>query len=248
MASKAAAFAILLRVFFSGFFDVSLDWAALMAALAAASMVIGNLVAVSQSNIKRLFGYSAIAHAGYILVGVAAGVKVTGADSNIPEFASIGPDSVLFYLAAYTAANLTAFFAITAIGMRIGSDRIEDYAGVARRSPVLAAILALSLAALLGVPPTSIFIAKLYIFTAAVNADLVWLAILGVITSVVSAYYYVRIIRVMFLQTSTTAERISAPPASWAALAIAGGAMLFIGIAPGFVLELSKAAVGPLTP
>jgi len=248
VASKAAAFAILLRVFFSGFFDVSLDWAALMAALAAASMVIGNLVAVSQSNIKRLFGYSAIAHAGYILVGVAAGVKVTGADSNIPEFASIGPDSVLFYLAAYTAANLTAFFAITAIGMRIGSDRIEDYAGVARRSPVLAAILALSLAALLGVPPTSIFIAKLYIFTAAVNADLVWLAILGVITSVVSAYYYVRIIRVMFLQTSTTAERISAPPASWAALAIAGGAMLFIGIAPGFVLELSKAAVGPLTP
>ena len=221
VASKAAAFAILLRVFFSGFFDVSLDWAALMAALAAASMVIGNLVAVSQSNIKRLFGYSAIAHAGYILVGVAAGVKVTGADSNIPEFASIGPDSVLFYLAAYTAANLTAFFAITAIGMRIGSDRIEDYAGVARRSPVLAAILALSLAALLGVPPTSIFIAKLYIFTAAVNADLVWLAILGVITSVVSAYYYVRIIRVMFLQTSTTAERISAPPASWAALAIA---------------------------
>ena len=248
VASKAAAFAILLRVFFSGFFDVSLDWAALMAALAAASMVIGNLVAVSQSNIKRLFGYSAIAHAGYILVGVAAGVKVTGADSNIPEFASIGPDSVLFYLAAYTAANLTAFFAITAIGMRIGSDCIEDYAGVARRSPVLAAILALSLAALLGVPPTSIFIAKLYIFTAAVNADLVWLAILGVITSVVSAYYYVRIIRVMFLQTSTTAERISAPPASWAALAIAGGAMLFIGIAPGFVLELSKAAVGPLTP
>ena len=248
VASKAAAFAILLRVFFSGFFDVSLDWAALMAALAAASMVIGNLVAVSQSNIKRLFGYSAIAHAGYILVGVAAGVKATGADSGLPEFASIGPDSVLFYLAAYTAANLTAFFAITAIGMRIGSDRIEDYAGVARRSPVLAAILALSLAALLGVPPTSIFIAKLYIFTAAVNADLVWLAILGVITSVVSAYYYVRIIRVMFLQPSTTGERISAPPASWAALAIAGGAMLFIGIAPGFVLELSKAAVGPLTP
>ena len=248
VASKAAAFAILLRVFFSGFFDVSLDWAALMAALAAASMVIGNLVAVSQSNIKRLFGYSAIAHAGYILVGVAAGVKATGADSSLPEFASIGPDSVLFYLAAYTAANLTAFFAITAIGMRIGSDRIEDYAGVARRSPVLAAILALSLAALLGVPPTSIFIAKLYIFTAAVNADLVWLAILGVITSVVSAYYYVRIIRVMFLQPSTTGERISAPPASWAALAIAGGAMLFIGIAPGFVLELSKAAVGPLTP
>lgn len=248
VASKAAAFAILLRVFFSGFFDVSLDWAGLMAALAAASMVIGNLVAIGQSNIRRLFGYSSIAHAGYILVGVAAGVKATGADSNLPEFISVGPDSVLFYLGAYAAANLTAFFAITAIGNRIGSDLIEDYAGVARRSPVLAAILALALAALIGVPPTSIFIGKLYIFTAAVNADLVWLAILGVISSVVSAYYYVRIIRVMFLQTSSAGERISAPPASWAALGIAGVAMLFIGIAPGFLLDLSKIAVGPLTP
>jgi len=104
------------------------------------------------------------------------------------------------------------------------------------------------LAALIGVPPTSIFIGKLYIFTAAVNADLVWLAILGVISSVVSAYYYVRIIRVMFLQTSSAGERISAPPASWAALGIAGVAMLFIGIAPGFLLDLSKIAVGPLTP
>ena len=248
VASKAAAFAILLRVFFSGFFDVSLDWAALMAALAAASMVIGNLVAIGQSNIRRLFGYSTIAHAGYILVGVAAGVKATGADSNLPEFISVGPDSVLFYLGAYTAANLTAFFAIIAIGNRIGSDLIEDYAGIARRSPVLAGILALALAALIGVPPTSIFIAKLYIFTAAVNADLLWLAILGVISSVVSAYYYVRIIRVMFLQTSATEERISAPIASWAALGIAGAAMLFIGIAPGFMLDLSKVAVGPLTP
>lgn len=248
VASKAAAFAILLRVFFSGFFDVSLDWAGLIAALAAASMVIGNLVAIAQTNIRRLLGYSTIAHAGYLLVGVAAGVKATGADSSLPEFFAVGPDSVLFYLGAYTAANLTAFFAIIAIGNRIDSDRIEDYAGVARRSPVLAVILALALAALIGVPPTSIFIAKLYIFTAAVNADLVWLAILGVISSVVSAYYYVRIIRVMFLQPSQSEERISAPPASWAALGIAGAAMLFMGIAPGFVLEMSQIAVGPLTP
>ncbi len=248
VASKAVAFAILLRVFFSGFFDVSLDWASLFAALAAASMIIGNLVAIGQTNIRRLFGYSTIAHAGYILVGMAAGVKATGADGSLPEYLSVGPDSVLFYLGAYAAANLTAFFAIIAIGNRIGSDRIEDYAGIARRSPVLAAILALALAALIGVPPTSIFIGKLYIFTAAVNADLVWLAIVGVISSVVSAYYYIRIIRVMFLQPATTEERISTPPASWAALGIAGAAMLFIGIAPGFVLDLSKIAVGPLTP
>ena len=129
VASKAAAFAVLLRVLYVGFFDVSLDWAALMAALATVSMIVGNLVAISQSNIRRLFGYSTIAHAGYILVGVAAGVKASGADSNLPEFVSVGPDSVLFYLGAYAAANLTAFFAIIAIGNRIGSDLIDDYAG-----------------------------------------------------------------------------------------------------------------------
>ena len=207
VASKAAAFAVLLRVLYVGFFDVSLDWAALMAALATVSMIVGNLVAISQSNIRRLFGYSTIAHAGYILVGVAAGVKASGADSNLPEFVSVGPDSVLFYLGAYAAANLTAFFAIIAIGNRIGSDLIDDYAGVVHRSPMLAVALALALVALIGVPPTSIFIAKLYIFTAAVKADLTWLAILGVINSVVSAYYYIRIIRVMFLAPARSEEK-----------------------------------------
>ena len=248
VASKAAAFAILLRVFYSGFFDVSLDWVTLIAAMAAASMVIGNLVAISQTNIKRLFGYSAIAHAGYLLVGVAAGVKASGPDSSFPEFLPVGPDSVLFYLVAYAAANLTAFFAIVAIGNRIGSDRIEDYAGVARRAPFLAIALALALVALIGVPPTSIFIAKLYVFTAAIQAGLTWLVVLGVANSVVSAYYYVRIIRVVFLERAPAdAEaRISTPPASLLALTIAGGAMLWIGIAPGTVLEYSKIAVAPL--
>ena len=248
VASKAAAFAILLRVFYVGFFDVSLDWGALMAALAAMSMIVGNLVAISQSNIRRMFGYSTIAHAGYILVGVAAGVRASGVDSSLPEFVSVGPDSVLFYLGAYAAANLTAFFAIIAISNRIGSDLIDDYAGVVQRAPLLAVALALALAALIGVPPTSIFIAKLYIFTAAVKADLTWLAVLGVINSVVSAYYYVRIIRVMFLQPARSAERISAPPASWLALGLACAAMLWIGIAPGYMLDLSQIAIGPLTP
>ena len=200
VASKAAGFAVLFRVLFTGFFDVSLDWAVLMAVLAAASMTIGNIVAITQSNIRRLFGYSTIAHAGYLLVGVAAGVQANGALPDVPVFASIGPDSVLFYLVAYTAANLTAFFAIAAIGERVGSDRIGDYAGLFSRSPALAITLALALIALIGVPPTGIFIAKLYVFTAAVDSGLAWLAIVGVVNSAVSAYYYIRIIRVMFLQ------------------------------------------------
>ncbi len=253
VASKAAAFAVLLRVLYLGFFDVALDWAALMAGLAAASMIFGNAVAMVQTNIRRLFGYSTIAHAGYLLVGVAAGVKVADGGLDVPEFSSLGPDSVLFYLGAYAAANLTAFFAITAISSRVGSDRIADYAGLVTRSPVLAVTLALALIALIGVPPTSIFIAKLYIFTAAVKADLTWLAIIGVINSAVSAYYYIRIIRVMFLQPEPSAvstaageDRSSRSPAPWVALGVAGASMLFIGIAPGFVMEAAQGAVSAL--
>ncbi len=242
VASKAAAFAVVLRVFFTGFFDVALDWGILIAGLAAASMVIGNLVAVVQSNIRRLFGYSAIAHAGYILVGVAAGVKSGDGIFKAPEFAAIGPDSVLFYLAAYAATNLTAFFAITMINSKINSDLISDYAGLSSRNPVLTIVLALSLLALIGVPPTGIFIAKLYIFTAAVDSGLVWLAIIGVINSAVSAYYYVRIIRIMFTQPATPEVKITGSPAPWLALGLAGAAMLFMGIAPGFVMEAAQEA------
>ncbi len=246
VASKAAAFAVVLRVFFTGFFDVALDWGILIAGLAAASMVIGNLVAVVQSNIRRLFGYSAIAHAGYIVVGVAAGVKSGDGIFKAPEFAAIGPDSVLFYLAAYAAANLTAFFAITMINSKISSDQISDYAGLSSRNPVLTIVLALSLLALIGVPPTGIFIAKLYIFTAAVDSGLVWLAIIGVINSAVSAYYYVRIIRIMFTQPATSEVKITGSPAPWLALGLAGAAMLFMGIAPGFVMEAAQDAVKAL--
>ncbi|MEC9287177.1 MAG: NADH-quinone oxidoreductase subunit N [Chloroflexota bacterium] len=246
VASKAAAFAVVLRVFFTGFFDVALDWGILIAGLAAASMVIGNLGAVVQSNIRRLFGYSAIAHAGYILVGVAAGVKSGDGIFKAPEFAALGPDSVLFYLAAYAAANLTAFFAITMINSKINSDQISDYAGLSSRNPVLAIVLALSLLALIGVPPTGIFIAKLYIFTAAVDSGLVWLAIIGVINSAVSAYYYVRIIRIMFTQPATSEVKITGSPAPWLALGLAGAAMLFMGIAPGFVMEAAQEAVKAL--
>ena len=256
VASKAAGFAVLLRVMFTGFFDVSLDWAILMAALAAASMTIGNLVAIAQSNIRRLFGYSTIAHAGYLLVGVAAGVQQAPTAPATPAFAAIGPDSVLFYLGAYTAANLTAFFAIAAISDRIGSDRINDYAGLATRSPALAIILALALIALIGVPPTGIFIAKLYVFTAAVDSGLAWLAIIGVINSAISAYYYIRIIRLMFLgqppaiytpnPNNPNAPHPSRNPAPWAAMTLAAAALVFMGIAPGYLMQAANAAIRAL--
>lgn len=246
VASKAAAFAVLLRVLFTGFFDVGLEWAGLIAVLAAVSMTVGNLMAIGQSDIKRLLGFSAIAQAGYILVGVAAGVKSSSTGFGTLEFAAIGPGSVLFYLVAYTAANLTAFFAIIAITNRTGSSRIDDLGGMVKRAPLLAVALTLALVALIGVPPTSIFIGKLYIFTAAVNSGLAWLAIVGVINSVISAYYYLRVIRTMFLQPSVSQDPISAPVSSWIALGLAGGAMLWMGIAPGYILRMSEGAAAVL--
>ena len=201
---------------------------------------------MGQTNIRRLFGYSTIAHAGYILVGIAAGVKTSGSAAGGPEFVSLGLNSVLFYLAAYAAANLTAFFAIIAISQRTGSDLIADYGGLVRRAPFLAVALTLALVALIGVPPTSIFIAKLVIFTAAVKSGLVWLALVGVINSVVSAYYYVKIVRVMFLEQPQEQEASGTSPVAWFALTVSGVAMIGIGIAPGFVLRAAEIAVGAL--
>ena len=130
----------------------------------------------------------------------------------------------------------------------MGSDRISDYAGLFSRSPVLAITLALALIALIGVPPTGIFIAKLYVFTAAVDSGLAWLAIVGVVNSAVSAYYYIRIIRTMFLQQASVSPGSppSQSPAPWAALGVAAAVLVFLGVAPGFVLEAAGAAVSAL--
>ena len=267
VASKAVAFALLLRILYIAFPQVAGEWSLALAGLAAVSMTLGNLVAITQSNILRLFGYSAIAQAGYILVGVAAaGQGESYNNADLPLSSAFGPSSVLFYLAAYTAANLTAFFAIIAIQRRIGSDRIEDYAGMLRRAPFPAMALALALIALIGAPPTGIFFAKIYVFTAAVQNGLAWLAILGVINSVISAYYYVRIIRVMFLlpapeateekpaesaAAETGQETAASTPGraarlTEAMLGVTVVATVGLGVAPGPLLTAAERAVAAL--
>ena len=240
VASKAAGFAVLLRVFYIGFDSLQLDWGILFAALAAASMTIGNLVAMAQSNIKRLLGYSTIAHAGYLLIGLAAIAAGATRDETI------GPSSMLFYLGAYAVTNLAVFFAIIAISNKVGSDQIDDFAGVARRAPFLAFALALALIALVGIPPTGIFIGKLYIFSAAIKSGLLWLAIVGVINSVVSAYYYLRIVRVMYLEPAQSEEKVPSSHVFRAALGLSVLGVLAMGIVPGPLLRLAEISVGTL--
>ena len=243
VASKAAGFAVILRVFYIAFSDeiVSLDWSAVFAVMSVLSMSVGNLVAIRQSNIKRLLAYSTIAHAGYLLVGVAA-IAMRTPDAQ-PD---VGPSGVLFYLAGYAATNLAAFSAVIAISNRTGSDSIDDLAGMSSRSPYLAVVLGLAMISLLGLPPTVGFIAKVYLFGAAVNANLEWLAVAGVVNSVISAYYYLRVVKVMYLSPPSGDEPIG--PGVPIRLALAGTfvATVFFGIYPTPLIDLAKTAVSVL--
>jgi NADH-quinone oxidoreductase subunit N len=239
VASKAAGFAVILRVFFVAFGGLgwlSLDWGMLFAVLAAITMTLGNVVALTQTNIKRLLGYSSIAHAGYVMIGLAAVGVGTGADA-------LGRSGVLFYLAGYVVTNLGAFIAIIAISGKLDSDLIDDYAGMARRAPLLSLALALSLISLTGIPPTAGFMAKIYIFNAAVQSNLVWLMVIAVLNSVVSAYYYLRVVRVMYLGTPSSEEAVPSSRALRTALSLASLGVLFIGIFPAFVLKVAEMAV-----
>ncbi len=241
--SKAAGFAIILRVFYQAFGGVAVEWWVIFAVLGAVSMTVGNLVAMAQSNIKRLLGYSTIAHAGYIMVGLAA-IAARTPDGE----GALGPGALLFYLGAYAVTNLTAFVVVIAVSNRIGSDMIDDFAGMGRRAPWLAALLAFSLISLIGLPPTAGFMGKLFLFNAAIQADLVWLALLGVVNSVVSAYYYVRVMRVMYLQPSPSEERVPSSAPFRLALAVSGVGILVLGIIPGPLLEVAQNAATTILP
>ena len=239
VASKAAGFAVILRVFYLAFplEILSIEWSAIFAVLAALSMTIGNLVAIAQDNIKRMLAYSTVAHAGYLMVGLAAVAARASEDHG-----AIGPSGVLFYLGGYAVMNLAAFSTVIAISSWIKSDKINDFAGMARRAPYLAAVLAFAMISLTGVPPTVGFMVKIYIFGAAVSSGLAWLAVVGVLNSVVSAYYYLRVVRVMYLSPPPTEDPVtSGLPLRLAVLATAVGVLVF-GVYPGPLLELAKEA------
>jgi len=229
VASKAAGFAVVLRIFYEALGPASMDWGMIFAVLAAITMTVGNIVALTQTNIKRLLGYSSISHAGYLMIGLAAAT-------------STGSSAVLFYLGCYAVMNLGAFIAIIAISNRIGSDEIADYSGMDKRSPWLAAGLALCLISLTGIPPTAGFMAKLYIFSAGVDANLIWLVIVGVLNAVIAAYYYLRIVKLMYLGEPVSEERVTSTRSLNVALAIACIGVLVLGIYPWVVLRVAETA------
>jgi NADH-quinone oxidoreductase subunit N len=238
VASKAAGFAVILRVFYSAFglpSWLSLDWGMLFAILAAVGMTLGNVVALPQTNIKRMLGYSSIAQAGYLLVGLATVGFASAGDIA-------GRSGLLFFLASYALTNLGAFIAIIAISSKLDSDLISDYAGMAKRAPVLALALTLCLISLIGMPPAAGFMAKFFIFSGAVQHGLLWLVIIAVINSVISAYYYLRVVKVMWMDKPAARSKVPSSMALRVALAISCIGVLLLGIVPGFVMKLAEMA------
>lgn len=195
VASKAAGFAALLRLLYVALPPEA--WVAILAVLAVFSMSLGNLLALAQRNIKRMLAYSSIAHAGYILIGVAA---VTGLPApSGGEFIGSGIGAVLYYLLAYTFTNVGAFAVAIMIERALGSDAIPDYAGLSQRAPRAAFAMGIFMLSLTGVPPLALFWGKLFLFGAAIQNGFLWLAVAGILNSVVSLYYYAGVIWAMYL-------------------------------------------------
>lgn len=224
---KAAGFAVLLRVFISAFNPSFYEWSSIVAALACATMIIGNLLAIVQYNIKRLLAYSSIAQAGYILIGFVANSS-----------SGFGLQAMMIYILAYLFMNLGAFAVVIFISNSLRSDDIRDYAGLARSAPFHSAALAVFLLSLAGIPPLAGFIGKFYIFASAIKSDMAWLAVVGVVNAVVAAYYYFRVIRAMYLVPSRLSVKITPSVAVTFVILISLIATIIIGIYPAPFLNL----------
>ncbi|MCL6506462.1 MAG: NADH-quinone oxidoreductase subunit N [Bryobacteraceae bacterium] len=229
---KAAAFAVFLRIFLTAFEPAATRWAAFVWWSALVSMTLGNLAALVQSNIKRLLAYSSIAHAGYVLVALTA-------------HSEAGASAVMFYLAAYALMNIGAF-AMVAHFSRKGERYVEvdDFAGLAVTHPAAASLFAIFLLSLIGVPPTAGFFAKFYVFKAALDADLVGLTVLGLLNSAVGAYYYLRILVVMYMREpgEAAAAAPSLPPSLKATLWICAVGTMLLGVWPTLLLGFADRA------
>src|SRR2546425_194463 len=231
----------LVRVFLVALGGLKEDWQMLLVAVCAATLILGNVVAIVQSNIKRMLAYSSIAHAGYALIGLIV------ADS-------FGTASVMLYLAIYAFMTLGAFTVVTMLRRGgLEGDSIDDFTGLAKRNKWAALVMLLFMISLTGIPPTGGFIAKFYIFMAAVSAGMTGLAVLAVIFAAVSAYYYLRVVMVMYMRDPGEAAgtpgynvRVVTSPATIAVLVVASAAVLILGVFPDQLVKAAQSAILPL--
>ncbi|MEQ8200063.1 MAG: NADH-quinone oxidoreductase subunit N [Syntrophomonadaceae bacterium] len=230
VASKAAGFAVLARIFLSVFPAASLDWHPLLAVMAALTIIIGNLTALPQTNVKRMLAYSSIAQAGYILVGLVA--------AN-----TYGLKGLLFYAMLYVFSNVGAFAVTAAVEVEAGNADLESFSGLSRRAPMPAAVLTICLLSLAGIPPLAGFAGKFYLFSGAIQAGYLWLAFIGLLMSMISVYYYLNVAKAMYIGTSRQEERVTLSFPVQTALWICLFATIFLGVYPGPLSELTELAV-----
>jgi NADH-quinone oxidoreductase subunit N len=229
--AKVGGFAAMLRVFVVAFPELGEIWVPAIAVIAAFTMILGNVVALAQENIKRMLAYSSIAHAGYILMAVAASL-------GSPD----GVSAALFYMFAYLFTNLGAFAVVIAVERANGLGvMLDDYKGLARRSPMMALVLAFFMLSLTGIPPTGGFTAKFFVFRTVLEADLLWLALIGIVTSLISAYFYLRVVYLAFMFEGE-GEALPVDPALNTAVAVTVFATLVLGILPAPWFELARQA------
>ena len=229
---KLAAYAIFARIFFSGFGPSVGDWSLVVAASAALTMVIGNVGALMQTNVKRLLGYSSIGHAGYALLGLLA------------YRTDFGLWAVLIYMAAYAAMNLGAFGLVILLEAKgYAGESVDDFNGLAKKNPLAAAVMILFLLSLAGIPPTVGFVGKYFLFSAAMKAGWFWLTLLAVLMSAVSLFYYFRIVRAMYLVEGAGELRWKEEPAVTVAILACAVAVLAFGIFPQPLIALAKSCL-----
>jgi NADH-quinone oxidoreductase subunit N len=245
---KAAGFAAFIRIFVEGLGPIRGDWLNLIAVLAVLTMVFGNLVAVAQRNVKRMLAYSSIAHTGYMLVGLAVYQSAkAGFSSGGNETTDRGISALLYYLLAYTFVNIGAFAVITWLQHRGPGLTLDDFAGLAGRKPLAAAAMTIFMVSLMGVPPLLGFYAKYYVILAAIDADKLWLALAIVLMSAVSAYYYLRVVAVMYFSPSERQLRPIATPLLNAGILIMVIANIALGLFSERLINLADKWSGALT-
>jgi NADH-quinone oxidoreductase subunit N len=234
-AVKASAFAVFARVFLIALEPLRAEWTPVLWVLAVCTMILGSVVGVAQTNLKRMLAYSSIAHGGYLLVALAAGDEV-------------GRASILFYLVVYAITNLGAFAVLALLGTREAPmENLDEYKGLWHSAPVMAALLTIFLLSLGGFPPAAGFIAKWYIFQAAVSEGYVGLAVIGVLTSVVSVFYYLRIIVSMFMAVNQAEFEVPRTGvAGLSALALTAAGTFYLGVLPARLMDIAAQSISTI--
>ncbi len=239
--SKAAAFALILRLFGEAFMPAIGGWQIILAILAAFTMTIGNLVALAQRNIKRMLAYSSIGQVGYLLLGVAALGHISS--SGAIESSQLASSGLVLHLVGYGVATLAAFLCVIAVFNVTNKEEIRDFAGLAQRAPFVALVLTVSLFSLAGLPIFAGFTTKFYLFTAAASEGLLWLSGLAILNSLISLYYYLMVIRQMYVEKGEETRPIPVPLLISGTLAVLFGGIILIGVYPGPLVKAIEGAV-----